>query len=318
MRRWIALVGMTVSACGHAPPAPPEQREAKAIVTFPTPSASTSVLASAVPPAPPAPKPPPYDLAADLEARKKALRVDVSAKTKFEVVEDVFLIAAPTGTMGSSAVVAKSALTANFHERFSTKPEKAITVLLFESAPPYEAWCKLHTGKACFTPFGFYDGSLRTVVMNAGPGIGTLTHELVHPIVEADFPGAPDWINEGIASLFEAFSMPKKGEIFGNKNFRHPRLLKALRSKTERVHASLPALFAMSNDEFRGTREDLNYATARYFCQWMDGQKKLWSFYRAYRDHVATDPTGEKAFVATMGKTPTELDAAWAAWVTAL
>jgi len=40
--------------------------------------------------------------------------------------------------------------------------------------------------------------------MNAGLGLGTLTHELIHPIVETDFPRAPTWINEGIASLFEA------------------------------------------------------------------------------------------------------------------
>jgi len=150
------------------------------------------------------------------------------------------------------------------------------------------------------------------------PGIGTLTHELVHPIVETDFPHAPDWINEGIASLYEAFNFPKPGEIHGNKNFRHKGLLAALKSKELRPFASLPRLFAMADDEFRGTHEGLNYATARYFCMWMEGQKKLWPFYRAWRDDRANDPTGEKAFVAVMGKTPAELDAAWAAWVKAL
>ncbi|MEO7092276.1 MAG: hypothetical protein ABI175_03430, partial [Polyangiales bacterium] len=237
-------------------------------------------------------------------------------KTKFEVVEDVFLVAAPSGVMGSSAVVAKGALKAYFNGRFALRPARAVAILLFDKAPPYEAYCKVTSGSPCSTPYGFYDPGVRTVVMNAGPGIGTLTHELVHPIVETDFPDAPIWINEGIASLYEAFSMPKPGDIRGHKNFRHPTLLAALKSKD--VHASLPHLFAMADPEFRGAREGLNYATARYFCQWMDGQKKLWPFYQAWRDDFAHDPTGEKAFVAVMGKTPTELDAAWVAWVKAL
>ena len=154
------------------------------------------------------------------------------------------------------------------------------------------------------------------MVMNAGPGIGTLTHELVHPIVETDFPNAPDWINEGIASLYEAFSLPKPGEIRGNKNWRHPTVLAAVNAK--KSYASVSALFGMSDKFFRGAHESANYATARYFCQWMDSQNKLWPFYQAWRDNYASDPSGEKAFRVTMGKTPSEVDAAWAAWVKAL
>lgn len=309
---------LALSSCTHGPPAPAGK-------TLESPAAPPATGASAplveVQPVDdePAPTPePPYDLAADLEARKKDLATTLGKKTKFEVVEDVFLVTVPSGVMGSSAAVSKLALKAYFHERFTTRPLRAVTVLLFDTAPPYEAFCKSSSGEPCTTPFGFYDPSIRTVVMNAGPGIGTLTHELVHPIVEADFPDAPAWINEGIASLYEAFNFPKPGEIRGNKNFRHPALLAALKSKELRVYASLPRLFAMRDLEFRGAREGLNYATARYFCMWMDGQKKLWPFYRAWRDAHADDPTGEKAFVATMGKTPGELDAAWAAWVKAL
>ena len=37
----------------------------------------------------------------------------------------------------------------------------------------------------------------------AGLGLGTLTHELVHPLIEADFPSAPTWLNEGIATWYQ-------------------------------------------------------------------------------------------------------------------
>lgn len=265
-----------------------------------------------------APGGPPYDLAADLDARTKGLRAEVGARTKFEIVEDVFLVAAPSGSLGGSAAVARKALEAYFNGRFARRPARAVAVLLFDSAPPYRAYCEARWGEPCPSPFGFYASDSRTVVMNAGPGIGTLTHELVHPIVETDFPGAPDWINEGLASLYEAFSMPKPGDIRGHKNWRHPALLAALSSRKGREHANLPALFTMSDREFRGDREALNYASARYFCQWMDGQKKLWPFYQAWRDGHEHDPTGEKAFLATMGKGPADLDAEWAAWVRAL
>lgn len=319
-RSLVLLVPLLVPlACRHgerklAPPV-----DTPVVVAKPAPTPVPPVLPSEPPPSKPSPPPePPYDLQADLDARRDELRAEIGKSVRFEVVEGVFLIASPSGAVGSSAVVSKAAIEAYFNGRFSKRPERAVTVLLFDKAAPYDKWCATRWGKPCFTPFGFYSSDVRTVVMNVGPGIGTLTHELVHPIVEADFPQAPDWINEGIASLYEAFSMPKKGEIVGNKNFRHPALLAAVRSKDGRAWANLPKLFGMSDKTFRGDNEGLNYAMARYFCQWMDAQKKLWPFYRAWRDGFADDATGEKAFRATTGKTPSEADPAWAAWVQAL
>jgi hypothetical protein len=314
----VLLCAVALVACAKPSPPAPSAPSPVASAIAPAASASASVAVSSLAVEPPPPPEPPYELAADLEARKERMRKDVGKKTKFEVVNDVFLIAAPSGALGSSAVVSKKALAAYYNGRFDKKPQRAITILLFDSAPPYDAFCKIHWGEPCFTPFGFYNADLRTVVMNAGPGIGTLTHELVHPLVEADFPRAPDWLDEGIASLYEAFALPKDGEIRGQKNFRLPGLLAAMRSKTEREHARLTALFGMSDKEFRGPREGLNYALARYFCMWMESQKTLWKFYHAWRDDFAHDPTGEKAFASVMGKTPAGMDATWASWVRSL
>src|SRR5205814_1971965 len=124
----------------------------------------------------------------------------------------------------------------------------------------------------------------RAMVMNAGLGLGTLTHELVHPLVEADFPDAPTWLNEGIASLYEAPLLPRRGEVHGAKNWRHPRLLRALGDPRERARAAIDALFGMSDETFRDGDEDLHYAMARYACQWLDEKKALWDFYHRWRD----------------------------------
>jgi peptidoglycan hydrolase-like protein with peptidoglycan-binding domain len=34
-------------------------------------------------------------------------------------------------------------------------------------------------------------------------GYGTLLHEMIHALIAADFPNAPAWLNEGLASLYE-------------------------------------------------------------------------------------------------------------------
>lgn len=258
-----------------------------------------------------------YDLDADLDLRKREATAELGPRTEMEVVEGTFVVAAPGGrrALASALDVTRKALSAYFNGRFEKRPTRAISVYLFPTAAPYEAYCQKRDSADCISPFGFYSHGERRIVMNVGPGIGTLTHELIHPLVEADFPTAPDWINEGIASLFEHFYFSAPGEIHGGKNWRHPRLARALRSEQERSDASLPTLFALSDQQFRGDKEDLNYAAARYLCQWLDQRQQLWPFYQRWRDHFAEDPSGEKAFEAVVGKTPAEANAEWTAWV---
>lgn len=258
-----------------------------------------------------------YDLKADLEIRRREALAELGPRTEVQVVEGTFLVAAPGGrrALASALDVTKKALFAYFNGRFDTRPTRAISVYLFPTATPYDSYCQKRDSTACISPYGFYVYRDRRIVMNVGPGIGTLTHELIHPLVEADFPAAPDWINEGIASLFEHFYFSAPGQIHGAKNWRHPRLLKALRSKEERTEASLPALFALSDQQFRGDKEDLNYAAARYLCMWLDEREDLWPFYQRWRDHHAEDPSGVQSFEVVVGKTPAEINAEWTAWV---
>jgi hypothetical protein len=290
-RRWLPLVML----CGHV---------------------CAGTEAHATPPKGGSAPPVSYDLEADLELRKREAVADLGPRAEVEVVEGTFLVAAPGGRRALAAAldVTHKALSAYFNGRFEKRPTRAISVYLFPTAAPYEAYCKKRDSAACISPFGFYVHRDRRIVMNVGPGLGTLTHELIHPLVEADFPSAPDWINEGIASLFEHFYFSAPGEIHGGKNWRHPRLVRALRSEEERSDASLPTLFSLNDQQFRGDKEDLNYAAARYLCQWLDQQRKLWPFYQRWRDHYADDPSGAKSFQAVVGKTPTEADAEWRAW----
>lgn len=265
---------------------------------------------------------PAYDLAADRVQILARARTELGADVHATVSQEKFvLIAAPGWNMAALAAsreLTLGALDAFYNHRFGARPAQAVAIYLFPSAAPYQAWCKEHLGGACLSRFGSYHPDRRVIVMNAGLGLGTLTHELVHPIVEADFPKAPTWINEGIASLFEAPMIPKRGEIHGGKNWRHPRLIRGLSTPAERREARLDRFFTMPEDEFREHHEDLHYAAARYVCQWLDQNGKLWPFYQAWRDDYENDKTGEKAFQKVVGKAPAEVHDAWERWVRAL
>lgn len=270
---------------------------------------------------PAAPAEPAYDLAADRERRARVAKEELGPRTITTVVSDIFVVIGPPGWQGGafeqSVSLMRNSMAGYLNNRFGKKPSQAISVYLFPEGQTYESFCKKKYAAPCIAHYGFYQPGDRYMVMNIGLGLGTLTHEIVHPLVESDFPEAPTWLNEGIASVFEAPVITKPGEIHGVKNWRHPRLKKALTS-AEREHARLDVMFAMRDDVFRGDGEDLHYAMARYVCQWLDERGKLWAFYQRWRDTVATDPSGEKAFKEVVGMTPGEANPVWTKWTLAL
>ena len=264
---------------------------------------------------------PPYDLAADREKRIKAAKDELGSKTQTAIVSDIFVVIGPPGWQGpqfeQSVALMRSSMAGFMNGRFGKKPKEAISVYLFGEKTGYESFCTQKFNAPCIAHFGFYSPGERYMVMNAGLGLGTLTHEIVHPLVETDFPHAPTWINEGIASVFEQPQIPRPGEIHGGKNWRHPYLKRTLLS-ADKDRARLDSLFSMSDATFRGEWEGLNYATARYVCQWLDERKQLWPFFQKWRDDYANDRTGEKSFTAVTGMTLAEANAAWTKWTLAL
>jgi hypothetical protein len=280
-------------------------------------TATASATATATATASATPTPTGYDLAAD-RARIESLAREELGAVSVQTAQDVFVLVAAPGwnarALVESVDLTTRAIDAYFNGRFDKKPEKAIGVYLFPDEKSYQDYCRAKLGGTCDSPFGMYHPDLRRIVMNAGPGLGTLTHELVHPIVESDFPRAPIWINEGIASLFEAPVIPRTGEIHGVKNWRYGKLMSGVGAGT----AKLDGLFGMNDATFRDADEKMHYATARYVCQWLDARGLLWPFYRAWRDSFDADPTGAKTFERVVGTTPARANAAWTAWVKAL
>ena len=268
--------------------------------------------------------------AADLAARRADALTRFGPKTRTRTVADTFILvgASPASPLldRAAALIAR-AFPRLMDSRFVLPPEAAVTVLLFDSAPAYAAYCTAHYGEHGADDYGIYRRSTREIVVDLSGGaafLPTLTHEIVHPIMETDFPHDALWLEEGIASLFEAPVLTDDGAIHGEpRNWRYERLASALASPRERETTRLDALFGMSIRSFQAidakgnvdkSAQRLHYALARSVCAWLDAQGKLWPFYRTWRDHFDEDPTGEHAFQAVMGTTPREANAAWIRW----
>jgi len=198
---------------------------------------------------------------------------------------------------------------------FATEPDQIITVYLFKNDADYRRYAKELFGDKPDTPFGYYSNRHRALIMNIETGGGTLVHEMCHPLIERDFPNYPTWFNEGFASLHE--QCQREGEsLVGLPNWRLPALQKAIR---EGKALALKDLLAKTNAaSFYNQDKGLNYATARYLCQYIQQRGTLKEFYAQLKATISTDPTGQKTLERVLGKSLGEIEPAWQKWVLSL
>jgi len=231
-----------------------------------------------------------------------ALRKRLASKgfTKIEIlIEKPFVVVGDAGAaaLRHDASTVKWAIDHLEADFFAVRPTKIIDIFLFRDAESYERGVKRLTGEDPDTPYGFYSKTHGGMFMNIATGGGTLVHEIVHPYVEADFPNAPPWLNEGLGSLFEQ-SADRDGHIVGLTNWRLEGLQHAIRDK--RV-PSFQALTHLSTDVFYNGDSGVNYAASRYLLYYLQERGKLRDFYHAFRAARAKDPSGYQTLVATLG-----------------
>jgi hypothetical protein len=181
---------------------------------------------------------------------------------------------------------------------FPKDPSPLLDVWVFKDRKSYESNARTLFGDTPDTPYGYYLESHRALVMNIAPGYGTLTHELVHPFIDANVPAAPPWLNEGLASLYERPS-EVKGHLVGLPNWRLPGLKAAIRAKTVPSFAALTALDATA---FYDDDDGLHYAQSRYLCYYLQEKGLLIELVKRLRERGADDPTGYRALQAVLGE----------------
>jgi hypothetical protein len=197
---------------------------------------------------------------------------------------------------------------------FARDPEHIIEVWLFRDEASYRRGARDFFGDEPETPYGYYSPDDRAIVMNIGPGAGTLVHELVHPYIEANFPAAPAWFNEGLASLYE-YPAEARGQIVGRNNWR----LRGLRRELKRGHRrSFASLLATTSDEFYAAPDD-TYAQARYLMYYLQEKGLLVDYYKRFHAGQKQDPTGLASLAAVLGEKDLDaFHARWVKWVLAL
>lgn len=181
---------------------------------------------------------------------------------------------------------------------FPKPPREILDIWLFKDRESYERFTQQLFGHAPTTPFGYFSAQDRALVMNIATGGGTLVHELVHPLMAANFPQCPAWFNEGMGSLFEQ-STEMDGKIRGLTNWRLQGLQQAIRH--DRI-PSFQKLCATTDAEFYGDDRGTCYAQARYLCYYLQEHDLLEKFYRQFHDHVARDPTGYQTLKSVLGR----------------
>jgi hypothetical protein len=171
-------------------------------------------------------------------------------------------------------------------------PPKIITLLLGRSGQlDFLRQVVTHKGESLrVTLVGLsIQETLSSVAFLQRPYFGTVLHEVTHLLVGEDFPGAPYWLEEGLAMLYEQAN--RQGDRFvGISNWRTKKEFSVgFRSLQELMRASastLPMLpqACQANNEWSG-REALlgKLADIRAFALWLQQVGALSSVYKEMR-----------------------------------
>ena len=245
------------------------------------------------------------------------IRGELGTDFQVRIVEDMFYLATEGDdrAMESASGTIRRLVAHLFATYFSRRPSEPVRVYCFKDGVSYGAYVRRAYGKEPTTPYGYYLSAERKTILNLGTGTGTLAHELVHPLIAEDFPSVPAWFNEGFASLFEHTNTAEDGTIKPRVNWRHRDLARAMREGRE---IALGKLMETNTDEFYGDEAGVNYATARYFCMYLERKGRLASYYREFRSTASSDRTGRKALEKVMGQTLAQFEKDWRVWVAGL
>jgi hypothetical protein len=222
------------------------------------------------------------------------------------------------GRFEKTLALARRALAAYFAGPFAKGPDRAVSVYVFSTREAYLASCKTHRLATCSRDLGSYQGMTREIFVDVAPGVESIAHELVHPIVQTDGPALPLAMDEGLGALFEAPTFAADGSIHGRTNWRLTRAQAALSSAKESDQVRVESVLALDDSVFRGKDVALPYALSRFLCQWLDERGVLWTFYARWKASVAQDPDGSAAFLAVVGQRPEDATPAWRSWLKGL
>lgn len=179
---------------------------------------------------------------------------------------------------------------------FDTTPREPITIVFCRDEETFREQARRWDGYASATYAGYYQRDERRIVLNVEMGHGALAHELVHALAHADCEDLPEWFDEGLASLHEETIAGSDGlTLTGVPNWRFWQLPEAVRRDK-----AVPLRELCESVSIRGRSENLNYATLRTFCLYLQERGLLAAYYRKLRTAIAHDPSGTDTLCALL------------------
>jgi len=132
--------------------------------------------------------------------------------------------------------------------------------------------------------------------------------------MHTNFPEAPPWLNEGLASLYER-PAEDGGHIIGYVNWRLPALQRAIRAGTL---PSFKTVFAMNENKFYNDDDD-HYAQSRYLCLYLQEKGLLREYVAQLMKNKNEDPTGYATLQKLLGHPDmAAFQRKWERWVAGL
>lgn len=172
-------------------------------------------------------------------------------------------------------------------------PETYVTIYLQPSISKLKgAALQLHGLDVSYSTLGYaFADDQSTVAVVTGTGAGTLLHELFHLLVRQSFGDIPQWLDEGIAGLYEVsrregdrqVGLPNwRGRVLAGSRGRQPSLAAVMSSPwfgfDMTPSGDTPNLFIDDEDAA------IHLATARYFAFYLQEKKLLTPVFKALRD----------------------------------
>ena len=209
-------------------------------------------------------------------------------------------------------------------------PDRYITVYLVPDPQSLrQAAVRIHGLDVTPGTIGYaFQEDLSIVAFVTGTAVGTVLHELVHLSVRGNFGDVPQWLDEGLAGLYEVSTIYPDG-VFGEPNWRED-VLKALWHRRPTVDRLITTpWFPFDVPEVRSGNTDIQspqgedqvafMATTRYFNLFLERKGHLQAVYEAVRDRdimagqtpsAAAKAALEKAFGAPLA----QIDGEFATW----
>jgi hypothetical protein len=320
--RLIFACAALLAACQGSPaptPAPPASASAAAATAAP--SASSAPIDESV--AKPLSERGARELKDDMLTRMQRANqfgFEFNPDPRKLVEEDTFLLVAgdKSAPLDEAAAQLHKTVEALWHGPMLHRPELGVTVWVFARRADYERFRQQYAADdSSPKDLSFFRPTDRWIFFcPEGSSMGTLSHEVAHPLSLADIPKAPFWALEGLPAVLELPQFDADGGLTGaGAHFRLQTLRDALASKTRAPLVRLDQLFPLTTREaFDDASYDLHYAIARESLRWLLQRGLLWTWWHRLRDDILTDPTGQKSFEAVVGP----IDKAqndWVAWI---